>query len=207
MPLPMVHLGVAYKAAEKLNITYLPTFYLASIAPDGIYTREGFTREQKRRNHLIPEDRPRNIGDILAFYKKYRNSYDKDFILGYTLHVLTDHLFNDTVYKEYLTRYDNDPAPVQDKTWAYYNDTDIDDFQLFALVPWKNEVWSVLKKSRGVDVDGYITAAEAEAWRDRTLSWYDSGESEHKNPVRYITVEDELNFIDNAAEEICRLLG
>ena len=206
MPLPMVHLGVAKCLSEKMNIDDLPSFYLGAIAPDGIYTREGFTREQKLRNHLIPEGRPRTVGDILDFLKDHRDLFDQSFILGYTVHVLTDQLYNESVYKVYLERYDNDPSPIQDKTWAYYNDTDIVDFELFAKADWREEVWIMLEKSCGSTIDGYITAGEAEAWRDRTLHWYDSGESEHKNPVKYITYEDEIEFIVNAAEEIYRLL-
>lgn len=206
MPLPMVHLGVAKRLSEKMNIEDLPSFYLGSIAPDGIYTREGFTREQKLRNHLIPEGRPRTVGDILDFLKDHRDLYDQSFILGYTIHVLTDQLYNESVYKDYLERYANDPSPVQDKTWAYYNDTDIVDFELFAKEDWRAEVWNHLEESRGITVMGYITAEEAESWRDRTLHWYDSGESEHKNPVKYITYEDETTFINSAPDEICRIL-
>lgn len=206
MPLPMVHLGVAKRLSEKMNIEDLPSFYLGAIAPDGIYTRVGFTREQKLRNHLIPEGRPRTVGDILDFLKDHRDTCDNSFILGYTVHVLTDQLYNKSVYKVYLYRYDNDPSPVQDKTWAYYNDTDIVDFELFAKLDWRAEVWDHLEESRGVTVMGYITAEEAEAWRDRTLHWYDSGESEHKNPVKYITLDDELRFIESAACEIFTFL-
>ena len=53
MPLPMVHLGVAKQLVDKLAIENIPNFYLGSIAPDGIYTRKEFTREQKLKNHLI----------------------------------------------------------------------------------------------------------------------------------------------------------
>lgn len=206
MPLPMVHLGVAKQLSEKMNIEDLPNFYLGSIAPDGIFTREGFTREQKWKNHLIPEGRPRTVTDILDFLKEHRNSLDKSFILGYTIHILTDQLYNESVYKVYLERYDSDPSPVQDKKWAYYNDTDIVDFELFAKEEWRAEVWEYLEESRGLTVEGYITAGEAEAWRDRTLHWYDNGKSEHKNPVRYITYEDETEFTNLAASEIFTLL-
>lgn len=205
MPLPMVHLGVARGIAEKLHIPDLPAFYLGSIAPDGIFTREGFTREQKWRNHLINKDGVRTVDGILAFYKEYKH-LDESFILGYTVHVLTDQLYNETVYQKYLERYENDLSPVQDKKWAYYNDTDIVDFELYSKSPWRDEVWHCLEQSRGIDVDGYIYAIEADAWRDRTLHWYDSGESKHKNPVRYITYEDEIVFIDMAAEDICRMI-
>jgi len=37
---------------------------------------------------------------------------------------------------------------------------------------------------------------------ESTLHWYDSGESQHKNPVRYITKEDALNFISNCSGPI-----
>ncbi len=206
MPLPMVHLGVAKQLVDKLAIENIPNFYLGSIAPDGIYTRKEFTRDQKLKNHLIPEGRPRTVCDILDFWKKHRGFCDDSFILGYTIHVLTDQLYNESVYKVYLERYDLDPSPIQDKTWAYYNDTDIVDFELFTKEEWRAEVWKYLEEGQGVTVEDYITAEEAEAWRDRTLHWYDRGESEHKNPVKYITYEDETSFINEAADEIYSLI-
>ena len=205
MPLPMVHLGVAKRLSEKINIQDLPAFYLGCIAPDGIYTREGFVKEQKRKNHLKPTGCVRTVNDIIDFFKTHRDLYNKSFVLGYAIHVLTDHLYNESVYRVYLERYDADPSPILDKTWAYYNDSDIVDFELFAREPWRAEVWRYLEAGSGVTIGEYITAGEAEAWRDRTLHWYDSGESDHKNPVKYITYEDEVAFIDSAADEICSL--
>lgn len=207
MPLPMVHLGVAKHLADKVSIENISSFYLGSIAPDGIYTREGFTREQKLKNHLIPADRPRTVEDILDFLRGHSDFSDKSFVLGYAVHILTDQLYNESVYKVYLERYNADTSPIQDKTWAYYNDTDILDFELFKRADWREEVWSYLEKSRGSTVDGYITSEEAEKWRDRTLRWYDSGESEHKNPVKYITYDDQWKFMADAANEIFHLIS
>jgi len=201
MPLPMVHLGVARMVSDKLDISDLPAFYLGTIAPDGIFTREGFTRDQKWRNHLINEDGSRTIQGIIEFYEKHKDINDS-FVLGYTVHILTDQLYSESVYREYLNRYDADPSPIQDKKWAYYNDTDIVDFELYAKQTWQIEVWNYLRQSRGVDIEGYISASESEAWRDRTLTWYESGQSEHNNPVKYITYEDEIKFIDTASAEI-----
>ncbi len=207
MPLPMVHLGVAKRLSEKMNVGDLSAFYLGCIAPDGIYTREGFVKEQKKKNHLKPTGCVRTVDDIISFFKAHRDLHNTSFVLGYAVHVLTDHIYNESVYRVYLERYDADPAPVLDKTWAYYNDSDIVDFELFAREPWRADVWHYLEDSCGVTIDEFITAGEANSWRDRTLHWYDGGESDHKYPVKYITYEDEVSFIDSASEQIYNLLN
>jgi hypothetical protein len=58
--------------------------------------------------------------------------------------------------------------------WAYYNDTDKLDFELYIIF--------------------------------RTLHWFDDGVSQHKNPIRYISVEDLLEIIQNASKTIKSLL-
>jgi hypothetical protein len=40
-----------------------------------------------------------------------------------------------------------------------------------------------------------LSAQEIRAWNERTLHWFDSGESQHKNPIKYIKQVDIDNFI------------
>ncbi|MBE6570497.1 MAG: hypothetical protein E7658_09825 [Ruminococcaceae bacterium] len=195
MPCPMVHLGVAKQLCEKVKIENLSSFYLGTIAPDGIFTRPNFTREEKRINHLIPEDRERTIEDILLWLKDHLQFPDKSFILGYAVHVLTDQIFNQYVYPVFCARYDSDNSPVQNRQWAFYNDTDIVDFELYTAMEWRDEVWKHLENSNGIDVQEYLSAEEANSWCYRTLHWYDSGKSEHSHPVKYITFAKECKKV------------
>ena len=93
-------------------------------------------------------------------------------------------------------------ADIQDQTWAYYNDTDKLDFELYEKYEYRLELWDYLLKSKAVGIDGLVSADEVGAWSNRTLHWFDSGESQHKNPIKYIFYDDLLNFMNETATKI-----
>jgi len=202
MPLPMVHLAVAREYAHDAPMLLeCPEFYLGSIAPDAIHMRENTGRMDKDITHLRRE-RDLWKANIITFLKQHKGRPDYSFFLGYGIHSLTDMIWHETILKEFQAAYDKDPAPVQDKKWAYYNDTDKLDFELYRTCEWRPKVWELLKKAKPCDVDGLLSADEIEAWKNRTLHWFDSGESQHKNPIRYISIEDLFRFIHEAGVKI-----
>lgn len=206
MPLPMVHLAVAKKIINDFDrINNLSMFYLGAIAPDAIHMRENPVGEDKPKSHLYSRD-IRGIQNVYNYYSKKSNSTDSDFFLGYCVHLLTDIYWHETLYRTFENRYSKDNEPIQDKRWAYYNDTDKLDFELFRILEWKDEVWTLLNKAKGINVDDLVTGPEIDAWNERTLNWYNCGESEHKNPIKYITLDDLMEFIDYSSNEILKWL-
>lgn len=106
----------------------------------------------------------------------------------------------------FKSRYNADNNPIQDERWAYYNDTDKLDFELFKKYKFRPEIWDHLSNSKAVGVDGLVSADEVNAWNSRTLHWFDSGESQHKNPIKYILYDELLQFIEETAVKIYRYL-
>lgn len=215
MPLPMVHLGVANNIVESgFHVDDLPDFYLGVISPDAIHMRHNADRTDKHKTHLIPEgkmmeeiDEQEYCSFLLNFVKTRKSHVNTSFLWGYCIHILTDLLWSKSVYSDFVAKYREDPSPVQDERWAYYNDTDILDFELFRGCRWREKVWDLLKQAEASDFLDLLSAGEIRAWKERTLHWYDSGESMHKNPVRYIEKPDVLNFISECSEKILRLIG
>lgn len=117
---------------------------------------------------------------------------------------MTDIIWHDTFYTGFKQKYEQDPAPIQDETWAYYNDTDQLDFLLYHEMAWRPRVWELLKTAKAVDVNGILSSEEVDAWRNHTMRWLDKGESHHKNPIRYISKADVMEFIQLAGETIRR---
>ena len=207
MPLPMVHLGVAQAIAAQRPISNLPAFYLGSIAPDAVHMRSNFCPEDKKRSHYFVKDSAQPgelqaLQDLIA-----QNTPHRDFYLGYLVHLLTDRYWQDTVYQIYLERHRADPAPLQDQRWAYYNDTDRLDFELYQTVPWREAVWTHLEQASATAIDGVVAANEVALWQKRTLHWYESGQSEHTNPIRYLTCRELENFIADTARKIAEVLN
>jgi len=213
MPLPMVHLSVAKKIAEAgFEIKDLSLFYLGSISPDAIHMRENADRYAKKLTHLgnpssvnmnfTDESEDEYVNLKLDFVKINKNKVNIDFLWGYVIHILTDMYWFKMVYNKFFDDYKKDTAPIQDERWAYYNDTDRLDQILFNECEWKDDVWQSLKDVEYFDFLDLLSAQEIKAWNKRTLHWFDSGESQHKNPIKYITKSNIEKFICVCSETI-----
>lgn len=207
MPLPMVHLAVAREYAKgKSDLISCPEYYLGSISPDAIHMRANAQKSDKKITHLSAEDGESWKANVTGFISRSKDKSDYNFILGYGIHILTDIIWNETLFREFKQKYENDPVPIQEMTWAYYNDTDKLDFDMYREFEWREEIWELLKKAKSVGIDGILSSDEIEAWKYRTLHWFDKGESEHKNPIRYIFLDDIYVFIQRAGEKIKSIL-
>jgi hypothetical protein len=75
---------------------------------------------------------------------------------------------------------------------------------LYKTFDWKDGIWALLKEAKGIDMDNLVTSSEIDAWNIRTLNWYNSGQSQHKNPIKYITLDELMRFIDDSSNDILK---
>jgi len=199
MPLPMIHLSTAVKI-KTLHGLKSPEFYLGSISPDAVHMRTGFVREDKTRSHCNARvlEAIEELDSMCVMIEKSVGK-EKDFLLGYLVHILTDLFWENTIYKTYNERYEADPAPIQDKRMAYYNDTDQLDFAFYEKEIWRPKVWEMLTEAQDFAVEDAVNKEEVAAWKHRTLTWYNSGKSQHTKPIKYIAYEDLDSFTSYAA--------
>lgn len=205
MPLPMVHLAVADLLVQ--NGFLMPedpsAYYLGSIAPDAIHMRENPQKDAKQISHLNARD-PENIGNIAAFIRDFpryeAGGASYDFLLGYAVHLLTDVYWKEGFFNGFCSRYEADPQPAQDRSAAYYNDTDVADISLYNTLPRRKELWALLRAARGCDLPGLVSGEEVDRWNARTLDWYDVPRS--YLPVRYATEASIRDYIQLAAGKI-----
>lgn len=199
MPLPMIHLCVAV----KLNIPIIKSgeFYLGNISPDAVHTRIGYVSEDKTISHCNAR-KIENIGELDALCDLIRGSDGgkREFLIGYLIHILTDIYWSDSVLLTFKDRYYDDPSPIQDRRMAYYNDTDQLDFEFYNNLDWRVSVWDMLTQAQGFSVEGAVSREEVTMLRDRTVKWYSGGQSQHTNPVKYITYDELERFTDSAAQ-------
>jgi hypothetical protein len=209
MALPMVHLITAEKAVRSYGLPVVdePAYFLGTLAPDAVHMRDGYEFEWKRKTHLYQHSTDmRDTRAVLDFFRDNQGRIPADYLLGYCVHILTDQCWFEQMYQRFLQRHADDETPLQDVRWAYYNDSDRLDFDLFASVPGREGIWSLLERAQGIGVPGLVSAAEVDLWKERTLHWYDRGESLHKNPTRYLSVGEVLQFTDDAARTVAGLL-
>ena len=206
----MVHLGVAKNIIESgFAVEDLASFYLGVISPDAIHMRQNADKSAKNKTHLIPSRKKWSDVDewdyykfLLNFIESNKDNSNLSFLWGYSIHILTDMLWTKNLYYSFVTKYKEDTAPIQDERWAYYNDTDILDQVLFNESPWRENIWEYLQQAKAFDFMELLSANEINSWKERTLHWYDNGESQHKNPIRYITKSDVINFISSCSESV-----
>jgi hypothetical protein len=111
-------------------------------------------------------------------------------------------LWTKRVYLAFRAAYKKDMSPPHEEQRAYYSDTDGIDQELFETCDWRPEIWRQLSAAGVADFLDLLSAEEIDAWKRRTLRWYDGGESRYENPARYINKADALGFIEACPEGI-----
>ncbi|MDQ0721824.1 hypothetical protein QF049_003085 [Paenibacillus sp. W4I10] len=216
MPLPMVHLNIANRIADSLQMQAdRGSFYLGNIAPDSIHMREGTTRDDKEYTHFNPKDEGDYTGRLKELYSSYIKQRTDEgwkwFVRGYFMHVLTDYYWFRSVHPEFVERVnkvDQHTGRSRSKdelARLYYQETDQIDFNLYQGSSWSEEVWQVLNSSPGYDMTDRLTADEIVRWRDRTFSFL-NGEEPRITP-EFITGERVQVFVEETVERLIAMLS
>lgn len=90
----IIHICVAKEINKRLNIDEKQLF-LGSIAPD-ISKQIGQTKEQ---SHFLTTKKD-DVPNIFKFLKKYKDSLNNPFMLGYFIHLYTDKLWFDEFIRQ-----------------------------------------------------------------------------------------------------------
>ena len=97
--------------------------------------------------------------------------------------------------------------PYAELRALYYNECDKLDLDLYDERPWRAAVWEKLRvaPARDVGLAGeppLLTASEIDAWRVRTLGWFDAHRDKAHYEPQYITRELVWPFIPRTAAQI-----
>lgn len=199
MALPMVHLETAYLAANELKPSDMAAYLLGAIAPDGVHMRSSYSGEMKQESHYGLHGKTDLTDDEIA-QKLLDLGAKSDYFLGYAVHLYTDLLWYRRVYLFGDGRRYCKPDGSRDSE-RYYAETDKLDLWLYDISPRRAEMWKLLEQAHGEDLE-VLPAVEAEAWRDRTLPWYE----QHRERIDALTEplkltkEEILEFSKTAAK-------
>ena len=201
----VIHLAVAKSLIKYLNIKNEKDYFLGAIAPD-IAKQIG---EKKNKSHFII-DTPNDVPNIDKFINKYPYFEDKDFDLGYFIHLYTDKIW----YDEFMrTRENNNYVRLMDGTiikitpeelskMIYQDYTNLNvvlldeykmDLSLFYeefVIP-DTDIEEIPKEKLNILIDkmGIII------------------ENSKNNPPYTFDLYDTLQFIDEATQKILRFLN
>ena len=205
MPTPIVHLCVAKELIEALGVQDGPGFYLGSIAPDAMYLAptyydtDGYY-ERYRTAHLLRGDFARWKAAVRAFMREHSTGEQRDFYLGYGVHILTDICWKETVLPAFERAYAG--LPGEERRTMYYRDAaqfDAECYEGFGLRP---EVWPHLRDAAPFGAGELVRAHEMKSWKENTLQLFDHERGREKRPAAYFTYDRVLRFIKDASVKI-----
>lgn len=104
MPSTVIHEYIGYNL--KLKNTY--EFYLGIIAPDATKLYGFGEKIDRWTAHVRREDLNDWRISLKELYNKEKNNYNEDFLLGYIIHILTDIVYDDYLYKKVRKQIRND---------------------------------------------------------------------------------------------------
>lgn len=99
MPSTTIHEKVGYEIGKKLNVTSYD-YYLGLLAPDAPNLNGFAPKEERWPAHIRRKDLKEWRKALQNFYISNIKNYNKEFLLGYYIHILTDIIFDDYYYKD-----------------------------------------------------------------------------------------------------------
>ncbi|MEZ4713613.1 MAG: hypothetical protein R3A44_40875 [Caldilineaceae bacterium] len=206
MPLPMVHFLVAVEMHKLDDRHPSPPFVLGSIAPDAIHARPNTDRSHKNRTHLLTKPHSQTTDDeywelVHAFlHRHWPKNEHIDFIEGYAAHVMADRLWLDGLFRPFRAKVNH--LAQEELARLYYREADQVDVFLYRRMVWRPQLWQSLAAATAVAADELVSAQEVDAWRQRTLRWYDDPQNDPQIEPDYITYEAVVDFAVQAAQTI-----
>lgn len=212
MALPMMHLCIAFKIAEKTRIyNDDPLYFLGSISPDAIHMRENTSGTDKKITHLSQ----RGLKDIEnpfdVFVKDYMNTPNQlnAFDLGYLIHIATDIIWTSNIYNKFCTIYDDNnmkPIDKAERRSCFYNETDQFDLQLYNNASYRKEIWKLLESAKPHNASKLLSDNEINLWNQHILKWYNNFDHKKYTPIKYLNIDMINDFINIASNKIIKII-
>jgi hypothetical protein len=174
--------------------------------------RPGTDQKDKHVVHMVDESGPRldQVRALLEEEQPTENANSWALIAGYAAHVLTDVAWRAEIILPFR-RPLVERMPYSELRTLYYNETDRLDFDLYDEQPWRPTVWEKLQAAQAQDVhlEGatLLTADEIDAWRVRTLGWFEAHREKANYTPQQITREGVWPFIPRTAARVAAQLA
>lgn len=205
MAQPMMHLLIADKIyREKSGLIHsYGELLLGSIAPDAVHMREDCTKERKRISHYgYTAQSP--IRHFDTFFDEYGTSENRDFVIGYLVHLLSDMIWYRLVRVPFKERYLQAPSHDMSMNEAYYADC----AQIEELLFWEEDAPRIIdgvKGGKAYSLEGRIDAESVEAWKEKLILAYRNRRSILPR-TQYISERHVRDYITNCAKECVEYL-
>jgi hypothetical protein len=214
----ITHMVIAKEMLKLLpakTITDEGLFYLGTLAPDAIHSREGYVRAYKKHTHFRDDilDKDFTLEENLILFhdrvaefilaNRERDDGLLDLYRGYVVHLLTDELFILTIRNEFCTTMEKQGITQSDRLFF---DTIVTDMNRNDLLLVKNyegidEIREKMEQARIYPINGYIYEQEISDSRDWLIHRHFMEKHDILEPA-YISYEQTLEFIRMAAVDL-----
>lgn len=205
MAQPMMHLLIADKIyTEKASSIYsYGDFLLGSIAPDAVHVKENYTREIKDISHYRFDSKS-HISYFDTFFDEYYTSENKDFVVGYLVHLLSDMIWYHSVRVPFKKEYQKAPLQNMSMNEAYYADCEQIE-QLMFFEKNASRIIETIDGGKAYSIEGLIDAKDVKAWKEKLIFDYNN----RKNisiQTKYISEQHIRDYIADCAKECTEYL-
>ncbi len=162
MAYTMTHILIAEKVLEFFDcpIDYA-TYIVGAIAPDAVHANPNYSPELKEKSHLFADglkwgevasekEYDEWLDSIKEFYFNNYFKYDRDFFLGYIVHVLTDICSNSEIYAPFYKSLAQDEIAEKKKQFSY--ESYCVNYYLFREYSKDKNIVDTLKKGRSYSI-------------------------------------------------------
>ena len=170
MAQPMMHLLIADNIYRENpgDFSSYGSFLLGSIAPDAVHMRADWTREMKRISHYrFTSESP--ISHFDGFFDEYHTPENRDFVIGYLVHLLSDMIWYHSVRVPFKKSFSQAPDSDMLMNEVYYADCEQIQERLF----WDGNAPRIIdgiREGKAYSLEGMIDAGSVLAWRDKLIS-------------------------------------
>lgn len=201
----MMHLLITDKiyTEKSSSIHSYGDFLLGSIAPDAVHVKENYTREIKDISHY-KFDSKSHISYFDTFFDEYYTSENKDFVVGYLVHLLSDMIWYHSVRVPFKEEFQKAPLQNISMNEAYYADCEQIE-QLMFFEKNTSRIIETINKGNAYSLEGLIDAEDVRAWKEKFIYDYNN----RKNisiQTKYISEQHIRDYIADCAKECTEYL-
>ena len=214
----IAHLAVANRILKEHPslVHNVAAFYWGSIAPDTIGSKVGCSRDDKKRVHLrdgIRDIEWLNNEEMCLFKNRIQRFVDehisnsdgsqRDFNIGYLVHLLTDEWNHRTIRQTMLKKANAMNILESDREFFYMMTNDLEALDNY-LLNSNEEIGEILARllSQGAQyaLEGFIE----KDYIDRSIQWWSNTYLVNikQRTLKYISEADITDFVDIATQEI-----
>ena len=204
----MMHLLIADKiyTEKSSSIHSYGDFLLGSIAPDAVHEKANYTRELKDISHYRFNSKSQ-ISYFDPFFNEYYTSENKDFVVGYLVHLLSDMIWYHSVRVPFKKEFLKAPSQNMSMNEAYYADCEQIE-QLMFLEKNAPRIIEAINSGKAYSLEGLIDAENVIAWKEKLIFNYNN-KKKILHHTEYISEQHIRDYIVNCAREcteyLCRI--